>query len=45
MKEKIYQMQQSSSAQYGAATVPIPPEVQKLVFAGTPLDDAALLAD
>ena len=38
-------MQQSSSAQYGAATVPIPPEVQKLVFAGTTLDDEALIAD
>jgi hypothetical protein len=45
LKEKIYQMQQSSSAQYGAATVPIPPEVQKLVFAGTTLDDEALIAD
>ena len=45
MKEKIYQIQQRESAQYGAAIVSIPPEVQKLVFAGNTLDDEALIAD
>jgi hypothetical protein len=37
LKEKIYQIQQRESAQYGAAIVSIPPEVQKLVFAGNTL--------
>jgi hypothetical protein len=45
LKEKIYQVQQSLSAQYGAARVPIPPEEQKLVFAGNTLVDEALIAD